>query len=277
MSAPPYMPFYVGDYLADTTHLTTTEHGAYLLLLATMWRAGGSLPADDAKLARFARLTPAQWARIKGTILTFFSMEDGQITQGRLSREMERHSKAVKQRRDSGSLGGIAKALKNNVVPLAGATFSPKQPEPEPEPERIVGVVAREREEDWPQGDPAKALVAVVSSPWLDPMKTPGLVLSAGRVSAWRREGASWTEDVVPVVTANCLKRRSPVGSWQFFDAAIAQSIANNRAKLTIPEAREAGSSANIMDRMAADRAEAKRLAWARLDAEEAKASNGKP
>lgn len=277
MSAPPYMPFYVGDYLADTTHLTTLEHGAYLLLLATMWRAGGSLPDDDAKLARFARLTPAQWARIKATIRAFFNATDGEITQGRLTREMDRHVKAVKQRRDSGSLGGIAKALKNNIVPIAGATFSPKQPEPEPEPERIVGVVAREREEDWPEGDPAKALLSVVSSPWLDPMKTPGLVLSAGRVSAWRREGASWTEDVVPVVTANCLKRRSPVGSWQFFDAAIAQSIANNRAKLKIPEAREAGSSVNIMDRMAADRAEAKRLAWARLDAEEAKAANGKP
>lgn len=136
MSAPPYMPFYVGDYLADTTHLTTIEHGAYLLLLATMWRAGGSLPADDAKLSRFCRLTPAQWDRIKGTILSFFNMEDGQITQSRLVREMERHSKAVKQRRDSGSLGGKAKALKNNENAVAGATVSPKQPEPEPEPKK---------------------------------------------------------------------------------------------------------------------------------------------
>lgn len=136
MSAPPYMPFYVGDYLADTTHLTTLEHGAYLLLLSTMWRAGGSLPADDAKLSRFARLTPAQWGRIKGTILSFFDMEDGEITQGRLTREMERHSKAVKQRRDSGSLGGKAKALKNNENAVAIATVSPKQPEPEPEPKK---------------------------------------------------------------------------------------------------------------------------------------------
>lgn len=136
MSAPPYMPFYVGDYLADTTHLTTLEHGAYLLLLSTMWRAGGSLPADDAKLSRFTRLTPAQWDRIKGTILSFFDMEDGEITQGRLTREMDRHSKAVKQRRDSGLLGGKAKALKNNDNALAAASVSPKQPEPEPEPKK---------------------------------------------------------------------------------------------------------------------------------------------
>lgn len=135
MSAPPYMPFYVGDYLADTTHLTTTEHGAYLLLLATMWRAGGSLPNDDAKLARFARLTPAQWTRIKATIISFFDVEGGTITQGRLAQEMERHSKAVKQRRDAGALGGAAKSLKTRVNSVAAATVSLKQPEPEPEEE----------------------------------------------------------------------------------------------------------------------------------------------
>jgi uncharacterized protein YdaU (DUF1376 family) len=137
------MPFYVGDYLADTTHMTTLEHGAYLLLLSTMWRAGGSLPADDAKLSRFARLTPAQWDRIKGTILSFFDMEDGEITQRRLTREMERHSKAVKQRRDSGSLGGKAKALKNKENAVAGATISPKQPEPEPKKETEANASAK--------------------------------------------------------------------------------------------------------------------------------------
>jgi len=54
------MPFYVADYLGDTGHLSTTQHGAYILLICHYWRTGG-LPNDDARLARIAKLSVKNW------------------------------------------------------------------------------------------------------------------------------------------------------------------------------------------------------------------------
>lgn len=113
----PYMKFYQNEYLADTTHLTTIEHGAYMLLLMVMWRNGGSLPNDDAKLARYAKLTAGQWARIRQTILEFFEERDGHIFQGRLTEELE----AVRQLSQRQSQNAKAKALKNNETAKATA------------------------------------------------------------------------------------------------------------------------------------------------------------
>ena len=135
-----------------------------------------------------------------------------------------------------------------------------------------VGGVERERAQipsfdDWPAGKVqhhAKLIVEAVASPWLDPSKSPDLVTTAGRIVAWKRDGASWEHDVLPVVSGLCAKQRSRVASWKFFDQAIARSIADNRAALEIPEgrARATGPPANsMMDRMEADRAEARRRA----------------
>ena len=54
-----FLPLFVADYLADTTDLTTEEHGAYLLLLMASWRNGGTITSDHAKLARIAKLSKA--------------------------------------------------------------------------------------------------------------------------------------------------------------------------------------------------------------------------
>lgn len=86
----PMFPLWTDAYLADTTHLSTVEHGAYLLLLITMWRSGDkALPNDDVRLARFARLRLDQWRRMKPTILAFFEIDGGCIRQARLTDEAE--------------------------------------------------------------------------------------------------------------------------------------------------------------------------------------------
>ena len=167
MSSPPFMPLYVGDYLGDTVHLSTLEHGAYLLLLMTLWRAGGSMPADDKYLSRCCRLSSVQWSRVKPVVLPMFDVQQGTLTHGRLTKELDRHTYFIQQKRSAGSLGGKANALKYNKVRVAGAKAELKKPEPEPYI-NIIGV--RFAEESL-----RREAVQLMGEPWvrsyLDPSK----------------------------------------------------------------------------------------------------------
>ena len=71
MSARPWMPLYIADYLADTAHLNAAEHGAYLLLIMHYWRTGG-LPENEAQIARIARMTHRQWSQSSDLLKSFF-------------------------------------------------------------------------------------------------------------------------------------------------------------------------------------------------------------
>lgn len=122
MSERPFMQLYVADYVGDTMHLSTEQHGAYLLLLMTMWRAGGRLPNDESKLARIVGLSPARWRKIAPDVMAFFVIDGNEITQKRLAAEIEKAKEKSQKRAHAGSLGGKAKALKDNEPALANAT-----------------------------------------------------------------------------------------------------------------------------------------------------------
>lgn len=143
MSAPPYMQLYVADYLGDTRHLTTEQHGAYLLLLMTMWRAGGSLPSDPNKLARMTACTTSRWTRISPDVLAFFEDGGETISHKRLMLEFKNATEKRNQLAVIGSRGGKAKALKNKEPDLANAsdmlahTRASSTPALEPEKKKI--------------------------------------------------------------------------------------------------------------------------------------------
>ncbi|OWJ82730.1 YdaU family protein [Haematobacter massiliensis] len=126
MSATPFLQLYVGDYLADTLDLTTEQHGAYLLLLLTMWRHDARLPNDPAKLARIARVSPRRWHLIWGAIGHFFFVDGDKIGNKRLDREHQKAVSISEKRSVSGEKGGRAKALKTSNTPVANATDLPE-------------------------------------------------------------------------------------------------------------------------------------------------------
>jgi uncharacterized protein YdaU (DUF1376 family) len=69
-----WMPFYIGDYLADTTGLSTEQHGAYLLLIFAYWTNRGPLPDDDDELAQITRLDKKTWIKHRPRLAKFFQI-----------------------------------------------------------------------------------------------------------------------------------------------------------------------------------------------------------
>lgn len=97
-----WMPLYIGDYLADTMHLASAEHGAYLLLIMHYWRTG-PLPDDDKILATIARTERREWtAEIGPIVRAFFRPADGKLYHKRIDNELAAARGNIEQRRAAG-------------------------------------------------------------------------------------------------------------------------------------------------------------------------------
>jgi len=102
-----WMPIYWGDYLRDTGHLTTIQHGAYLLLIAHCWQHE-RLPADDKARAAIARCTLAEWQKCRTEVEAFFR-PDG--THKRIEQEINKTERKILQRAMAGRKGGIRSGI----------------------------------------------------------------------------------------------------------------------------------------------------------------------
>lgn len=92
-----WMPIYIGDYLADTMHLTCEQSGAYLHLLMHYWRCG-SPPANDAVLSSITRLKLARFRKHKSTLLSFFQVRGGKLVHKRVDAEKAKAEQHAKRR-----------------------------------------------------------------------------------------------------------------------------------------------------------------------------------
>ena len=139
MSSPAYLPLFGSDYLADTRHLSTEEHGAYLLLMMAAWRQDDcGLPADDQKLSRIVGLTMRKWLAIKGTILEFWTTENDRIYQQRLRKERGYADlKSENNRRAASTRWG--KQVTENIEGASCERIS-KRNAPQPQPHKDVVV-----------------------------------------------------------------------------------------------------------------------------------------
>jgi len=107
MAALPYMQLYVADYLADTMHLTTEEHGAYLLLIFNYWQTGKPIPVS--RLARIARLSNDRWTDVERSLNEFFNERDNEWVHDRIERDLEAVHATQNQRIAAGKASAEAR------------------------------------------------------------------------------------------------------------------------------------------------------------------------
>ena len=112
------MPLYVGDYLGDTGHLTTTQHGAYFLLMMHYWRKG-ELPDDDRQLSKITKLPLKTWREYRPTLQDFF--HEG-WKHKRIDAELARMMRVSEKRAVAGQKGGIGSALARMKLKNASRT-----------------------------------------------------------------------------------------------------------------------------------------------------------
>lgn len=120
MAALPYMQLYVADYLADTAHLTTEEHGAYLLLLFSYWQTGKPLRSD--RLASVSRLSNERWTDVEQTLREFFHVSKGVWTHFRVEADLEKVESKSKKNSSAGKASAKAKALAKQALEEGDST-----------------------------------------------------------------------------------------------------------------------------------------------------------
>lgn len=131
-----WMPFYVGDYLRDTGHLSPAEHGAYLLLLFQYWTTGKPPQDDDEMLRRIARMTQREWTAARRVIEPFFTIAGGAWRHKRVEAELARWSEKKQRRSNAGSKGAAKRwQTDSNATPMPMANECPS---PSPSPDSVA-------------------------------------------------------------------------------------------------------------------------------------------
>jgi uncharacterized protein YdaU (DUF1376 family) len=123
---PLWFPLHVGDFIADTAHLTCEQLGAYMRLLCAMWRTDDcTLPDDETRLRKCSRAHPPNWRRVWGEVKSMFepypSEGAQEITRRDLFVEFGIAQRNLRMAEEKGRKGGEAKAAALTLTPGSGS------------------------------------------------------------------------------------------------------------------------------------------------------------
>lgn len=115
-----WFPFYVAEYLSDSAvvKMTPEQRGCFISLLCHAWQSGspGTLPDDDATLARLAGVSLRRWMRIKDAILAAWeNQRTTSLFHRRLLEEFEK-ARIRSQRLSEAGKAGLSKRWHSQAI-----------------------------------------------------------------------------------------------------------------------------------------------------------------
>jgi uncharacterized protein YdaU (DUF1376 family) len=85
MAELPILPLKTDALLADTSHMSAEEFGAYCRILFVMWRHGAKLTDSDDELAHIAGVSPTKWKNLQKKVRRLLTQSGGILSQKRLT------------------------------------------------------------------------------------------------------------------------------------------------------------------------------------------------
>ena len=217
MSSPPWMPFNVGDYLADTGHLTVSEHGAYMLLIMRYWQDGG-LPADEKLVARYAHMNAEQWAESRDVLAALF---DEGWSHKRINAELAKAAEIIGKRSNAAKARHAkTPASAVHVDSTSSYTGVPHQHTQEVD-------AAQSRKRSRAELDRLEADLREAAGFQTNP--SPGLFVLAP-ILGLLDIGYDIEADILPTVRAVASRMKRPARSWDYFVEPIREAIADRQA-----------------------------------------------
>jgi len=220
----PYMPLFIADYMADAAHLTTEEHGAYLLLIMTYWQRGKPLDNSNERLANVVRMPNERWTEVRKTLSDFFQIEGDIWTHKRIEQELDRFkAKSDKAKRAAKASVNKRKLSVRSAEPQR--TFNHTDTDTDTDKNKNTTL---ERVVETPPPKPVEPAAVVLSSFYKLSndyvlQKFPDLeTKSRAPITLWEVGGADFEKHVKPAVDAAVHQKTNPE-SFGYFTPIVKQ------------------------------------------------------
>lgn len=160
-----YFEHHIGDYDADTAHLSWVEDMAYTRLLRLYYRKEAPIPADVGQACRLVRATGKEQREAVAAVLAeFFILREDGWHQRRADFEIERYQTKAARNREVGKLGGRPPKNKTQTEPTGNPDGFCE--EPKHNPPQTPDPIPNNQEKNAPGGSstpPARTLGAQAS------------------------------------------------------------------------------------------------------------------